>query len=155
MYARRPDEALACYAQAIEVDPNYVLAHRVTGLTLVRARRFDEGLAALRRATALAPDSIRVAADLGYALGVAGQIDSARTVLAEVREIARRRQVSAYDFAVLHAGLGESEAALDWLEKAYADRATGLRWLKVESIFDGLRGERRFADLLRRLAIPD
>jgi hypothetical protein len=40
-------------------------------------------------------------------------------------------------------------------EKGYADRATGMRWIKVEPIFDALRGEARFQDLLRRIAVPD
>ncbi len=135
--------------------PTFLLAHRVKGLTLVRGGRVEEGLASLRKARELDPSSAHAAADLGYALARAGRTAEARAVLRELEALARERRVSAYDFAVVHAGLGETEAAVTWLEKAYAERATGVRWVKVDPIFDPLRGEPRFQVLLRSVGLPD
>lgn len=139
----------------MDIDPNYLLAHRVMGLTLVRSGRVDEGLAALRRARVLQPNSSRAAADLGYALGLAGRIDEARMILAELNALERQRPVSPYDFAVVHAGLGNTDAALESLQKAYTQRAMGLRWLKIEPIFDAVRDQARFQELLGRVRLPD
>lgn len=155
MYAGAYDAALACFAQALEIDPQFLLAHRVKGLTLVRSGRVEEGLASLRHARALDPRSAHAAADLGYALGRAGRLSEARATLGELDALAKLRPVSAYDFAVVHAGLGETAAALTWLEKAHAERATGVRWLKVDPIFDPLRGDRRFQELLRNIGLLD
>jgi Flp pilus assembly protein TadD len=127
----------------------------VRGLTLLRQGRVEAALASLRHARELDPRSAHAVADLAYALGRAGRRDAARGVLAELTALARERPVSPYDFAVAHAGLGETEAALGHLERAYTERAPGVRWIKVEPIFDGLRQEPRFAALLRRLALPD
>ncbi len=155
MYSRRYDEALASFGQALEISPRFLLAHRVKGLTLVRSRRHEEGLAALRQARGIDPGSAHAAADLGYALARTGHEAEARAVLRELTEMARRRRVSAYDFAVVHAGLGESQAVLDRLETAYDERGTGVRWLKVEPMFDGLRSEPRFQTLVAKIGLPD
>jgi TolB-like protein/Flp pilus assembly protein TadD len=155
MYARRHDQALFFCEQALHLDPRFLLAHRVKGLTLVRAGRVDEGLAALRQARGLSPRNAHAAADLGYALAAAGRREEARGMLRELQQLAAERPVSAYDFAVVQAGLGEKQTALDSLDKAFTERATGVRWLKVESLFDGLRREPRFQALLRQVGLPD
>jgi TolB-like protein/DNA-binding winged helix-turn-helix (wHTH) protein/Tfp pilus assembly protein PilF len=155
MYAGHYDAALDSFTQALEIDPGFLLAHRVRGLTLLRAGRVEEGLASLRHARALDPRSAHAAADLGYALARAGKVEDARAVRRELDDINRERPVSPYDFAVVHAGLGENDAALGWLEKGYEDRSTGVRWLKVEPIFAALHSEKRFQDLVRRVGLPD
>ncbi len=50
-------------------------------------------------------------------------------------------------------GLGEKEKAFEWLEKAYEDRSIGSTFarIKVDPIYDPLRSDPRFADLLRRM----
>lgn len=122
---------------------------------MLRQGRAEDALRELRQARALSPQNPRAAADLGYALSVSGHEAEARAVLEELRRIALERAVSPYDFAVVHAGLGETDAALTRLEQGYREGATGLRWLKVEPIFQRLRGEVRFRELLGRIGLPD
>jgi tetratricopeptide (TPR) repeat protein len=155
MYGRRYERALPAFEEALEIDPGFLLARRARGLSLVRSGRVEDGLAALREARARSPRSARAAADLGHALGIAGRHKEARAILDELMDLARERHVSAYDFAMVCAGLGETTTALEWLEKGYAEGATGIRWLKVETAFDPLRGEPRFAALLRGIGLPD
>ena len=61
---------------------------------------------------------------------------------------------SAYDIAVVYVGLGEHVRAMDWLEKAYQERFSWLIWLQVEPMFDSLRSDRQFLDLVRRVGLP-
>ena len=61
--------------------------------------------------------------------------------------------VSPYDVAVLYTALGEKDKALEQLNKAYEDRAGWLIYLKVEPLFDPLRSDPRFADLVRRTGL--
>jgi hypothetical protein len=55
--------------------------------------------------------------------------------------------------ASIYIGLGEGEQALEWLERAYEDHSDELIYLKVEPMFDPLRADARFKDLLRRMGL--
>jgi hypothetical protein len=61
--------------------------------------------------------------------------------------------VPPYHLAIVHAGLGEHDQAFRWLERAFEKHAVDLFTLKVEPMFDGLRPDPRFADLLRRVGL--
>jgi hypothetical protein len=62
--------------------------------------------------------------------------------------------VSPYLMAVIEMGLGNKDQTLKWLNQAYSARSVNLVYLKVEPIFDGLRSDPRFAELLRRIGLP-
>lgn len=90
---------------------------------------------------------------LGHAYALAGERGKAQEALAELHEMSKRVYFSPYFFAIVYVGLGEKEQALAWLEKTYQDRSSDLIWLKVEPLFDALRSEPRFQDLLRRVGL--
>ena len=58
-------------------------------------------------------------------------------------------------FALVYAGLEEIDQAFTWLSKACDERHNRLAYLKVEALWDPLRSDSRFANLLRGFAIPD
>jgi hypothetical protein len=62
--------------------------------------------------------------------------------------------VSAYDIAVVYAGLGDREQALEWLGKALAERSMFVVHLRWDARLDPLRSDQRFTDLVTRLGIP-
>jgi len=68
--------------------------------------------------------------------------------------MAKQRYVEAYSFAIVYAGLGEKDAAFQWLEQSYQDRANDLGGLKIDALVDNLRSDPRFADLVRRVGLP-
>src|SRR6185369_4914442 len=105
-----------------------------------------------QRAIQLAGGSMKgVSAGLANALVVAGRTDEARAMLAELSRRREERYVSPWALASIHAGLGEGDEALHWLERAFDERDSSLVWLKVHPRFDQLRGEPRFEALLARL----
>jgi len=59
----------------------------------------------------------------------------------------------AYQIAAIYIALGEVQQAFSWLEKAYEQRSSFLRWLKVDPRFDPVRSDPRFLDLLRRVGL--
>ena len=91
---------------------------------------------------------------LGYAHALAGERVAALQLLDQLPERAARRDVSSLHLAYVHIGLGNIDSAFEWMEKAYEERAGLLVFLQVEPIFDPLRTDPRFADLLRRLQFP-
>jgi hypothetical protein len=68
----------------------------------------------------------------------------------------RRKQhgyVAAASFVIVYLGLGENEQAFAWLEEAYKERSNMLQFVKVHPLFDPLRGDPRFVDLLHRVGL--
>jgi hypothetical protein len=91
---------------------------------------------------------------LGHAYAVFKKSGNARKALQELRKLSERRFVSAYDFAIIHAGLGEAEEAFKWLERACEERSFSmLMSLKAEPRLDALRSDPRFQDLVRRVGL--
>lgn len=74
--------------------------------------------------------------------------------LSQLTAASLTRYVPAYSLAELHASLGQGEQALAWLRKAYGERGGGITFIKVSPVFDGLRSDPRFQDLLRRVGLP-
>ena len=84
---------------------------------------------------------------------VAVRTDQARKILAQLKDEGTRSYVSPYLIAGVHAGLGEKDQALVWLEKASGEQDIGLRALNRDPTFDSLHSDPRFIDLLRRFRL--
>lgn len=90
---------------------------------------------------------------LGHAHAIAGNPEEAMKRLHELKERMLRQYVPAFNFALIHIGLGEPDQAFDWLERAHAERSSWLVSLKVEPLFNSIRSDLRFADLVRRVGL--
>ncbi len=88
---------------------------------------------------------------LGYAYATAGKPDEARLIIKELNSQSKNQPIFPFETALIYIGLGEHEKAFAWLEKAYDERAWQLGFLKVEPIFEPLRPDSRFTDLMRRV----
>jgi hypothetical protein len=86
---------------------------------------------------------------------VSGRTPEARKLLDQLMEQSKKRYVSPFYIAIVYAGLGENDQALDWIEKAYKDRSNAIVFAKVDPQLDALRSTPRFQFLLHRLAFPD
>jgi tetratricopeptide (TPR) repeat protein len=143
------DRALERYRRALDLDPNFPLAHFCAGLVYERQRKYEEALAEMRQAKALGmKDALAL---IGYIFAVSGRRGEAQLVLDELNESSGPQRVSAFARALIHVGLGDKETAFEWLEKAYLDREWQLRMLKERTGLDPLRSDPRYTDLLRRV----
>jgi len=88
-------------------------------------------------------------------LAVSGQGKSARECLERLHALAGQRYVSAYFLAEIHAGLGEAEAAIRWLDRACEERAVPMISLQVNPKFDRLREHAGFQAIVRRMGLWD
>jgi len=149
--AGRYQEALDLAAAAVALDPRLTRGHALSGWAHMMLGHHEEGVAALERAAALSPDSTLYQAQLGQALAMSGRAEDAREILRKMHALAGRRYVAPYHFAYVHTGLGEQDAALDWLEKAYDQKAGAIYGIKGSFLFLGLRSHPRFQGLLRKM----
>lgn len=150
-YARQPDRAIEQYRKTLELDPNFALAHQALGRAYLEMGMYTKGVEEIRLAVRLSGESVGMLAALAHAYGLAGKTERARGILGDLTERSRRSYVPPTSIAVIYAGLGEKENALEWLEKAWGDQDVGLHTLKVHPIFNGLCTDPRFQDLLRRM----
>ena len=130
----------------------FQIAYALSGGSPVRPSSLAYAYA-LARGTIAAGNPVYLSS-LGHAYALAGNVVEARKVLRELDELSKHhRYVSPYERAVIHAGLGETEEAFAWLEKAYAERAGWLVYLQVEPRLDRLRADPRFANLVKRVGL--
>ena len=149
--AGRYADALAEAKRLVEFEPQLTRGHALLGWASLLAGDHEKGLAELERAASLSSEGTLFYAQLGEAYGLAGKEEEARAVLRKMRALAQERYVSPYHFAYVHAGLGEKEEALDWLEKAYQERAGAIYGIKGSFLFQNLQGHPRFQALLKKM----
>ncbi len=154
-FQRNYDEAIAQCRRTLDMDAHFVQAYFDLGMACAQIGRHDEAIAHFE--SALPADDPRsvMRAVLGHIYGRAGRTGLAENVLRDLERRYRRGEASSYDLCLVLAGLGRGNDALDWLERACESRSGLLVYLKVEPMFDTLRGEPRFATLMQRLAFPN
>jgi len=154
-YGRRNEEAIEAHRRTLELDPSFAPALRSLGGALEQAGRYDEAIAAYERAHAILPGELSAHALLAHAYAVSGREGKARELLAEMIEAAGTRYVAPYALAAIRVGLGERDAALELLDRAWRGHDRGMAWLKVSPRFDPLRAHPSFQEILRRLRLDD
>jgi TolB-like protein/Tfp pilus assembly protein PilF len=152
-FSRRYDEAIEQCGRALDLDPNFGQAHLTLGLSYLGMGRYQEAIEALREAHRLSRGATIDATALARAYVAAGRRTEAEAILAELEKVSTERYVSSFDLANVHMALGRTDDAFTWLEKAYAEGATGLILLNVLPFYDQTRRDPRFVSLLRRVGL--
>ena len=134
------------FMKAIELAPESPVGHTAFGIFLEQEGRLDEAIRELERGNA--PEA------LAHAYALSGRRSDALKLLARMDADAKHRYVSPFSFALVHAGLGAAERALDWLERAYEERDQKLHRLQVDSRLDLVRFHPRYQRLLARMRFP-
>jgi tetratricopeptide (TPR) repeat protein len=154
-FARQPDLAFEQYRRTAELDPNFVPLLWHLGWLYEAEGLHAEALEAYEKAVSLSDESPLYIAALAQALALTGDTEQAHERLDELMELSQRRHVPAYQIAMIHFRLGQTDEAFAWFEKAYEQRSPRLAFINVEPRLDPLRDDPRFQDLLRRMNFPD
>jgi tetratricopeptide (TPR) repeat protein len=175
----RSDEALTWVQRARELDP-LGRAGIIKGWILFHARRYDESIRELRsdnpshgylgfaliangqpdeaitvleKSLSLTDRNPAVIGVLVRAYAHAGRRKEALRLINELKRLQQKSYVAAAPFVNAYLGVGDNEQALAWLERAYQEQSNILQLIKVHPYFDPLRGDPRFADLVRRVGL--
>ena len=149
-YLRQYDEAERAYRAALEFDPGFAMAHAYLAANYARRGQFDRALFEARLASTQFGEesSIRT---LGPIYAAMGQRKEAETALGALTALSARAYVSELDFAAMHALLGNRDEAFLWLDRAVNARASDLFLIRVDPMWDSLRNDRRFGQVLQRM----
>ena len=151
--ARQYDRAIEQDRKTLELDPNFIYTSWVIAQSYAQTGRYQESIAELKRARTIDANWPYIIAELGYAYAASGERSEAEKILEQLKERAAREYIDAILIAYIYVGLGQKDEAFSWLEKAYQERSGLMAFLKGEPKWDSLRGDARFADLLRRIGL--
>ncbi|MGP8098947.1 MAG: winged helix-turn-helix domain-containing tetratricopeptide repeat protein [Steroidobacteraceae bacterium] len=150
-YGRRFDEAVEQFHKAVELEPGWDQLYFGLGQTLVQLERHEEAIAALSTAARMGPGNAFTEAALAYALGRAGRIGESERALERLTE--KYAYVPYWFYSIVSIGLNDKRRALEALENAFRDHEPCLVSLKVDPVFDPLRQESRFSEMIRRVGL--
>jgi TolB-like protein/Tfp pilus assembly protein PilF len=151
--AGRYEQAVLRAEEAVELDSGQERARATLGWAYFLSGRQAEGLAELERAVSVSRENTLWLGQLGEAYGMAGQATQAREILRELEERAQHAYVSPYHFAYVCTGLGDVDRAMDWLERAVAERTGPAYGIKGSFLLAPLHAHPRFQALLREMKL--
>ena len=149
--ARKYDEAVKVLQRAQEIDPSHFLPHLRMGLVRLQQKGYPEAIRELQTAARLANHSTETLAALGTGYAMAGMSGEAHRIVAQLQASQAEHYVLPYNIAKIYAAACDKERTLEWLERAYQEGNPDLIELNSEPVFDGLRGEPMFSELMRRI----
>ena len=153
-HARRHEEAVEQLQKTLELDPGFSRARQFLAMVYAHLGKYEEAIAECRKVIASSGRDPYPLATLGYVYALAGKHPEARNILEELMKMPDPGLLVLYSGAMVSAALSESDQAFELLNKTCDGRLALLLYLKVNPIFDNLRADPRFQDLVQRIGLP-
>jgi TolB-like protein/DNA-binding winged helix-turn-helix (wHTH) protein len=151
--AEQYDKATAYYRKAIELQPDSFRLRMDLATGYSSAGRYEEAVEEFQKVIALYGPNVFSEAELGYAYARGGRTSEAEKIINDLKKTGKPGY-SSYAIAKICVALERKEQTLDWLQRAYRERAAQMSGLHADSAFASIRSDSRFQDLVRRVGIP-
>ena len=135
------------------MDPNFALAHNQLAQAYLQKHMYDEAVAELKTAVQLSGGAPAFIANLARAYVASGKRNEAVKLLGDLKKRSNPTYSNAAEIAMIYASLGDTDQAMNWLEKGYEERFNPGVLLRPG--FDPLRPDSRFKELVHRIGLPD
>ena len=154
--AGRYDEGVKQFGEALKIDPDFIQAHYYLSEEAYERRgMYPEAIAEIEKIRSPSPDAARyVNGQLGHIYAMQGRRREALEAIRKLQQLSERTYVDPRYIANIYVGLGEKDLAFLWLEKAYQEHSPTIAGMKTNWIYDPIRSDPRFIDLMRRAGIP-
>jgi len=157
-FARQFDKGITHLLSYLKLSPNNFSAHWILSWNYSGAGKDEEAVIEIERARELHPspenDSFFLATEvLGYSL--VGRRAEAIETLHRILDLSRERYVPPSTVAYAYVALGDTDTAIEWLERAFEARDTHLGFARALPLYDPIRSDPRFQDILRRMNFPE
>jgi tetratricopeptide (TPR) repeat protein len=156
--AQRYDEAISRYQKELDLYPDMAYKRAELGWAYAMKGKYAQAVGEYDKipaeAKAVAPENQLVASGLGWVYAVSGRRADALKIAKEFKQLSSRAYVDFYQLAAIYAGLGDKDEAFRLLEKAYEEHSSSMPFLAVDPFWYGMHSDPRYADLLRRVGLP-
>jgi TolB-like protein/Flp pilus assembly protein TadD len=152
-HARRYDEAIREYRSLLASQPDDLPANLFLGMALISNGQPSKAISPLEKVISGSQRTIDAFGVLVMAYAQAGRRADALRLLGQLKKRQQTNYVPAGVFVNAYLGLGDYEQTFVWLDRALQERSNLLQYVKVHPFFDPVRGDPRFADLVRRVGL--
>jgi TolB-like protein/class 3 adenylate cyclase/Flp pilus assembly protein TadD len=153
LYNRQNEPAIAEFRKVIELSPDFASAHAFLGSAHTMRGAFSEGIAEFQTVRRLAGSSPYGLGGLGYSYAVSGRTGEARKVLDDLMRFSQQGYDVQLEVAAVYCGLGDREQAFTWLDQGVEARVPTIYDLKTTPVWDNLRSEPKFIELLKKVGL--
>jgi len=153
-HARNYERSIECFREALDLKPDFPPTRVFLARSYLAMGKYQEAIAEIEKAVDTSQRNVITVAFLSYAYFKAGRGGDANKLLSELEARTKNEYVSPWLFAMIHSGAGNKDKAFEYLEKARDERQTYLTHLKVDPLFDDIRSDPRFDELVRKIGIP-
>ncbi|NDQ58436.1 MAG: protein kinase [Acidipila sp.] len=150
-YGRQDDRAVQELNDSITINAHFWPAHLYLGKAFTEKRLYPQALGELQKAQG---PTLQALSSMAYVFASSGNESGARKILNDLIQRSKQSYVPPTHIAIVYAGLGEKDQAIAWLQKGFAVKDAHLEFLGVEPVYDSLRSDPRFADMIARLGLP-
>ncbi len=150
---RQYDRAIEHFQNLTEMNPKFWAPYFAIAVSFAKKGQFKKAFAAFEKALAFSDRNHEILGVYGWAKGLAGKKGEVKKILTELTKLSKKRYVTPIAFAGVHLGLGDKEKALDWIEKCVDERAGDAISLKANPVWDDLRSEPRFVELVKKIGL--
>jgi tetratricopeptide (TPR) repeat protein len=153
--ARDTEGAIQFAREAIIIDPEFWIGHFQLAQAFVELQDYGRALESLTQASRFSGGNSKTLSLRGYLLGRTTDSAGALEILRTLETVSRDRYIPPYAMALIHIGLGRSDAAFEWLLRAFDAHDVHLAFLTIDPKWDPMRNETRFNDLIIRCGFAD
>ena len=150
-FCRHYDVAFAQTQQDEQFPHRYDENYFPRGVIEIEQGHYRDGVEQLRKIG----DFPHALGHMGNAYARQGNIPAAMDIVAKLKQHIEKNGIGRYEVALVYAGSRQNDEAFKWLEEAFQVHDKGLTYLRVDPCLDPLRGDPRFADLVKRVGIPE
>jgi TolB-like protein/DNA-binding winged helix-turn-helix (wHTH) protein/Tfp pilus assembly protein PilF len=152
--AGRFDEGMRRFQEVLDIDPNFILAHLYRSQAYVLQKNYPDALVEIEKARSFSANRPYVIRLMGVIYAFEGKREKALEIVDELKERSKHTHVDPGNFADIYAALGDRDQALAYLQKAYEVHSPFISGLKDNWIYEPIRSDPRFAELVRKAGIP-
>jgi TolB-like protein/tetratricopeptide (TPR) repeat protein/predicted Ser/Thr protein kinase len=150
-FKKQYDEAIKHGLKSVELDPNFLQSYFYLAWGYQGKEKWKEMIAAQKKAVALSDDSPFFLGWLGMGFGLSGQKEKAQKMLDRLEKMSKNKYVSPINKALIFLALDEKDQMFEHLERAYEAKVMWLASIKTNPLFDSVRSDLRFKELLKKM----
>jgi tetratricopeptide (TPR) repeat protein len=155
IYNREFDTAIEYFERLQDSEPDFPMGHHCLMEAYAQKKMFKEALIEGEKMLEAGARTVANLGVLGLNYALAGEKGKANNILSNLIERSKSGYVSSFWVGTIYHGLGETDSAFEWFEKAYNDRDGNLIYITTPPPFDSLRSDPRFKQLLIKMGLEN